>query len=210
LQPPTDAAGVPETPPSLPHEDDPMAPHADQETKATKTPEAKEEKSKKSDKKAAKKERSPKSAKSAKSALKGTVTEDTDYDGDGDRPLPYVKVLLKDEQGNTLVSTFTDRNGIYDFSELEGGEYAVVETANTTCAVDTTDLQDLDTLLPGSDIEPASEIARDEEGNLTGNVTDAPVQYPSTVTLICTSKATSPMAATLAAGLAFMMAWAWL
>lgn len=158
----------------------------------------KEEKMKKDSKK-----KDSKKGKSTKSAVKGTVREDTDLDGTGDRPLPNVKVLLKDEQDNTLDSTVTDRSGNYDFSSLNVGEYAVVDTTNTTCEETTfTNLQDVDTLLPGD-----ATITEDSRGDETTSVVE---EYPSTVTLICTSQGVTTFIALASTGVVLLttvLAW---
>ncbi len=60
--------------------------------------------------------------------ISGTVTEDTDGDGAGDKPIPGVTVELKDSEGNTVATTTTDGNGYYEFPDLEPGGYTVVET----------------------------------------------------------------------------------
>lgn len=56
------------------------------------------------------------------------VWNDTNKNGiqdDGEKGLAGVTVLLKDEQGRTIATTVTDKNGKYGFYELESGNYTV-------------------------------------------------------------------------------------
>lgn len=56
------------------------------------------------------------------------VWNDTNKNGiqdDGEKGLAGVTVLLKNEQGRTIATTVTDKNGKYGFYELESGNYTV-------------------------------------------------------------------------------------
>lgn len=68
-------------------------------------------------------------------AITGNVTEDTNDDGIGDTPLVGVTLTLFDESGNPIVdsngnpvTTITDSQGNYIFTNLPPGDYIVVET----------------------------------------------------------------------------------
>ena len=61
--------------------------------------------------------------------ISGSVWIDTDSNGERgsqEARLPNVRVLLINEQGNNLKTTYSDNNGSYVFSGLEDGKYRVV------------------------------------------------------------------------------------
>lgn len=61
--------------------------------------------------------------------ISGYVWIDTDSNGERSNEearLPNVRVLLLNENGNNLKTTYTDNNGSYMFSGLENGKYRVV------------------------------------------------------------------------------------
>ncbi|WP_144054291.1 SdrD B-like domain-containing protein, partial [Pleurocapsa sp. PCC 7319] len=68
--------------------------------------------------------------------IKGNVSEDTTGDGDGDTPIADVTLSLLDSDGNPVldaitgeaITTVTDANGNYEFTNLLAGTYTVVET----------------------------------------------------------------------------------
>ncbi|WP_287308981.1 MULTISPECIES: SdrD B-like domain-containing protein, partial [unclassified Okeania] len=61
-------------------------------------------------------------------SISGTVTEDTNNDGTGDNPLADVTVTLVDDQGNPVATTTTGTDGSYTFTDVEPGDYQVVQT----------------------------------------------------------------------------------
>ncbi|NEQ77023.1 MAG: Cna B-type domain-containing protein, partial [Okeania sp. SIO2C9] len=60
--------------------------------------------------------------------ISGTVFEDTDNDGTGDTTLEGVTVTLLDDQGQTVDTTTTGSDGTYSFTDVEPGNYEVVQT----------------------------------------------------------------------------------
>ena len=61
-------------------------------------------------------------------SISGSVEEDIDEDGTCEKPIPGVVVTLTTPGGQTVATTLTDSNGLYEFSDLPIGVYAVVET----------------------------------------------------------------------------------
>jgi len=61
------------------------------------------------------------------SSISGTVSEDTDNDDLGDRPLAGVTVELRDAAGNLVASAVTDSNGNYEFLNVVPGDYTLVQ-----------------------------------------------------------------------------------
>ncbi|MEL6987486.1 MAG: SdrD B-like domain-containing protein, partial [Bacteroidota bacterium] len=61
------------------------------------------------------------------SEISGTVLEDTDNDDIGDSPLEGVIVILLDSNGDTVAVDTTDMNGLFDFENLEPGDYTIIE-----------------------------------------------------------------------------------
>lgn len=62
------------------------------------------------------------------SSIAGTVFEDTDNDDIGDQALGGVTVELLDAADVVIDSAVTDANGDYFFSDLNAGDYSVVQT----------------------------------------------------------------------------------
>ncbi len=60
-------------------------------------------------------------------AITGTVTEDINDDDSGDVPIAGVTVHLLDEEGSIIMTTTTDENGEYAFTNVSPGNYTVVE-----------------------------------------------------------------------------------
>jgi len=63
----------------------------------------------------------------AEGSLSGNVSADTNNDSEGDRPLEGVTLILLDSEGNEVARTTTDENGDYGFSNIQDGNYSVVE-----------------------------------------------------------------------------------
>ncbi|MBQ7488346.1 MAG: hypothetical protein IJT77_12705, partial [Clostridia bacterium] len=61
------------------------------------------------------------------SLIRGTVWEDTNYNGsmDGESGLRYVQVTLYDETGTECANARTDRDGKFEFSKLMPGTYSL-------------------------------------------------------------------------------------
>ena len=64
-------------------------------------------------------------------SISGTVTEDTDNDDAGDRPLSGITVELRDAAGNLVASDVTDGNGFYEFLDVVPGNYTLVQLQPT-------------------------------------------------------------------------------
>ena len=60
-------------------------------------------------------------------SISGSVLEDTDNDGVGDRALPGVTVELRDAAGNLVASQVTGPNGEYEFLNIPPGNYTLVQ-----------------------------------------------------------------------------------
>ena len=60
-------------------------------------------------------------------SISGSVLEDTDNDGIGDRPLPGVTVELRDAAGNLVATQVTGPNGEYEFLNIPPGNYTLVQ-----------------------------------------------------------------------------------
>ena len=95
----------------------------------------------------------------APGSIAGTVTEDTDNDGDGEDAIGGVVIeLFADTNGDgvadgpAIASTTTAANGSYSFPNVAPGDYVVVESQ--PAGFDT--VTDLDSTLPGDDIANAS------------------------------------------------------
>ncbi len=58
-------------------------------------------------------------------SISGLVLADTTGDSIGDTPLPAIFINLKDGNGNTVATTFTDTNGAYSFLNLSPGSYSI-------------------------------------------------------------------------------------
>ena len=64
-------------------------------------------------------------------AVTGNVSADTTGDNLGDMNLSQVELTLLDSNGDTLVTTTTNADGDYIFSNVMPGEYTVVESQPT-------------------------------------------------------------------------------
>jgi len=60
--------------------------------------------------------------------ITGSVTKDTNNDNIGDVNLSNVTITLKDLNGNTIMTTTTDIQGLYAFENVEPGSYIIVES----------------------------------------------------------------------------------
>ena len=76
--------------------------------------------------------------------ISGTVLEDTDNDDIGDTPIEGVEITLTDVDAGTTVTTTTDEDGNYEFTDLEPGEYTVTEQDEAEIDEDYVDVFDGD------------------------------------------------------------------